>query len=42
VLDLAGVPGEAAFERTAPLDTVALDPAQQLAATLPIGRHPDP
>lgn len=38
--DLAGVPGDAAFERTAPLD--AIDPTQQLAATLPVGRHPDP
>jgi len=40
--DLAGVPGDAAFERTAPLDAIALDPAQQLIPTLPIGRHPDP
>jgi hypothetical protein len=40
--DLAGVPGDAAFERTAPVDVIALDPAQQLVATLPVGRHPDP
>lgn len=40
--DLAGVPGDAIFERTAPADNVVLSPPEQLIPTLPIGRHPDP
>jgi hypothetical protein len=40
--DLAGVPGDAAFERTAPADDVLFDPPQQLVPTLPVGRNPDP
>jgi hypothetical protein len=40
--DLGGVPGDAAFERTAPADDVLLDPPQQLVPTLPVGRNPDP
>lgn len=40
--DLAGVPGDLAFELTAPVNDIALDPAQQLLMTVPVGRHPDP
>jgi hypothetical protein len=40
--DLAGVAGDGAFERTAPVETAHLQPAQQLLATLPVGRNPDP
>jgi hypothetical protein len=40
--DLTGVAGAGAFERTAPVETAHLQPAQQLLATLPVGRNPDP
>ncbi len=40
--DLAGIPGDAVVERTAPTDDVVFDPPQQLVPTLPVGRNPDP
>jgi hypothetical protein len=40
--DLAGVAGDGAFARTAPVETAHLEPPQQLVATLPVGRNPDP
>jgi hypothetical protein len=40
--DLAGVAGDGALARTAPVETAHLEPPQQLVATLPVGRNPDP
>jgi len=39
---LAGIPDDDVVERTRPADEVVLDPPQQLAPTLPVGRNPDP
>ena len=39
---LAGFPGDDVIERTSPADEVAVEPPQQLAPTLPVGRNPDP
>ncbi len=39
---LAGFPDDDVVERTSPADQVALEPPQQLAPTLPVGRNPDP
>jgi hypothetical protein len=40
--DLAGVPGDAVIERTAPVDDIVFDPPQQLVPTVAVGRNPDP
>lgn len=39
---IAGFPDDDVAERASPADQVALEPPQQLAPTLPVGRNPDP